>query len=91
MPQFNVGNLIVWDSKTWRVKNVDVVNNLYELELVDARQFNTLHGNGGYMDVATIDASAKRVDVIGGSIRRKSRRNKRRTHKSLKGDFKNSK
>lgn len=88
MPQFNVGYLIVWDSKTWRVKNVDVENNLYELELVDARQFNTLHGNGGYMDVATIDASAKRVGLIGGSNqRRKSRRNKRRTHKSLKRRF----
>ena len=88
MPQFNVGNLIVWDSKTWRVKKVDVENNLYELELVDARQFNTLHGNGGYMDVATIDASAKRVGATGGSShRRKSRRNKRRTHKSLKRRF----
>jgi hypothetical protein len=88
MPQFNVGNLIVWDSKTWRVKNVDEVNNLYELELVDARQFNTLHGNGGYMDVATIDASAKRVGANGGSTRRrKSQRNKRKTYKSLKRRF----
>lgn len=82
MSQFSAGDIIVWDSKTWRVKNVDLENNLYELELVDARQFNTLHGNGGYMDVATIDASAKRIGgnnyFVGGSRRRKSRQNRRR-------------
>lgn len=84
MPQFNVGNLIVWDHKTWRVKNVDEGNRLYELELVDARQFNTLHGNSGYMDFARIDATAQRVGIGG---RRKSRRSKKRTHKSLKRRF----
>ena len=54
--KFKKGDFIIWDNILWIVLNTD--NQMYELKLVDPRQFNTRHGNGGYLDSSIIDETA---------------------------------
>ena len=80
--KFKVGDFIIWDRIKWIVVNAD--NNMYELKLVNPKQFTTRHGNGGYLDSSIIDETATLFETVstnGGSKRsRKNRRsiNKRR-------------
>ena len=81
-PKFKVGDYIKWDRILWLVVNVE--NNIYELKLVNPSQFNTRHGNGGYMDSNEIDKTATLVETVskvGGSKRsgkKRRSRNRRR-------------
>ena len=60
--KFKVGDQIIWDRILWTVVNVQ--NQMYELKLVNPKQFTTRHGNGGYMDAYEIDKNATLVETI---------------------------
>ncbi len=82
--KFKKGDFIVWDGIIWLVVNVD--NILYELKLANKKQMTARHGNGGYMDIQTIDKTATLFEMSlkdGGSTRsRKNRRSKNRRSRS---------
>jgi len=84
--KFKVGDFIIWDRIKWLVVNAD--NGLYELKLVNPKQFTTTHGNGGYMSSDVIDETATLFETIstnGGSKRsRKNRRSINRRRNSAK-------
>jgi hypothetical protein len=74
--KFKAGDFIIWDRIKWLVLNTD--NNLYELKLVNAKQFTTKHGNGGYMSSVLIDETATLFEILttNGGLKR-SRKNRR--------------
>jgi hypothetical protein len=74
--KFKPGDQIIWDRINWIILSAD--NGLYELKLVNPKQFTMRHGNGGYMDASEIDKNGKLVETqikIGGV--RRSRKNRR--------------
>ena len=84
-PKFNKGDYIMWDSILWLVK--DATSDIYELQLVNSKEFTTTHGNGGYLSSQEIDKSAEKVDIAkkGGWKRsRKNRTSKNRRRNSAK-------
>ena len=84
-PKFNKGDYIMWDSILWLVK--DATSDIYELQLVNSKEFTTKHGNGGYLSSQEIDKSAEKVDIAkkGGWKRsRKNRTSKNRRRNSAK-------
>ena len=78
--KFKKGDFIIWNRILWIV--VNTVNKIYELKLVNPRQFTTTHGNGGYLDSSIIDETATLYTILnnGGSKRnsKKHRSKKRR-------------
>ena len=91
--KFKKGDYIIWDNILWLVLNTD--NQMYELELVNPRQFNTRHGNGGYLDSSIIDETATKFstsssnDIVQG--RNQNNFLASNGHSSLKGGKRKSK
>jgi hypothetical protein len=83
--KFKKGDFIVWDGIIWLVVNVD--NETYDLKLANQKQFNTKHGNGGYMDIQTIDKTATLFEMSlksGGSKRSRKTRGYKTGHRRSK-------
>jgi hypothetical protein len=74
--KFNAGDQIIWDKINWIILSAN--NGLYELKLVNPKQYTIRHGNGGYMDASEIDKNGKLVETFKqlGGLRR-SRKNRR--------------
>jgi len=77
--KFKAGDYIIWDSILWLVLNTD--NQMYELKLVNPRQFNTRHGNGGKMNSSVIDQTATLYTSLSNGGSKRITKKKRRSYK----------
>ena len=78
--KFKSGDFIIWDRILWIVLSTE--NQLYELKLVNPREFTTKHGNGGYLDSSVIDETAT-LHIISnnGGSKRSSKKKRRSSYK----------
>lgn len=84
-PKFKVGDIILWNSRNWHIKDVDSEHNLYKLTLADKQDAMSVNGTGGHGDISIIEETATLVPPKIGGLKRslKNRRslNRRRNYR----------